>query len=146
MRGTDCQKRRADAGARTKAQGGFGMIDCSVELAGPEPEDAADVPTTRETRVEYQRAVNQGNHATDVLTEIAQRKGAIREDARIIAGRLQGSPREINPFLAIRLPIVAPVIENQPKAAERGPAECGSVKRIAGDRLLHKPERLRDLV
>ena len=66
---------------------------CSIAmigLAGPQPEDAADVPAAREARVERQRAVDQRHHGADVLAEIGQREGGIRQDARVVAGHLAG--------------------------------------------------------
>jgi len=56
----------------------------------------------------------------------------------VLAGYLQGPPREINAFQADRLPILAAIVERKPITAERGPSECWPVMRIARDRLLHQ--------
>jgi len=47
MRDANESERRADADAGTEAQRGFEVLDCEVGLARPLPEDAADVPATR---------------------------------------------------------------------------------------------------
>src|SRR5215831_2025734 len=138
-------ERRADAGAGTEAQRGLDMLDRNVGLARPSPEDAADKPASSVVRVERQGAVNQCHHGADVLAEIGQRLGGMRQDARLVAGRFQGSPGEVNALQTDCRPVFAPAVMKQPITAIRGPAECGSVTRIALDRLLHKTERLRDL-
>ena len=103
------------------------------------------MPAAREVRVERQGTVDQRHHGADVLAEIGQREGGIRQDARVVAGHFQGSPGEIDALQTVRLRIFAPTVKKQPKTADRGPGECGPVTRIARDRLLHKTERLRDL-
>src|SRR6516165_722632 len=83
MRGAYYGKRAADAGAGTEAQRGFDVFDRDVGLARPSPEDAADVPAAGVARVECQRAVDQPHHSADILAEIGQCLGSIRQDARI---------------------------------------------------------------
>ena len=112
------------------------MLDRDVVLARPESEDAADVPSARETRVERQCAIDQRHHRADILTEIGQRQGGIRQDARVVAGHFQGSPGEIGALQAVSRRIFAPIVKKQPITAERGPGEGGPVTRIARDRLL----------
>src|SRR5215472_15803162 len=48
MRGADCIERCADAGAGTKAQRDFDMLDRDVGLARKQSECAADMPAARE--------------------------------------------------------------------------------------------------
>ena len=50
------------------------------------------MPAAREVRVERQRAIDQRHHGADVLAEIGQREGGIRQDARVVAGHFQGPP------------------------------------------------------
>src|SRR5215469_5045621 len=118
------------------------MLDRDAGLAGPNPEDTADVPATREIRVERQGTIDQRYHRADVLAEIGQCEGGIRQRARVVAGHFQGSPREIAALQTVRLPIFAATVNKQSKTAESGPGECRPVMWIARDRLLHKTERL----
>jgi len=103
------------------------------------------VPAAREVRVERQGTVNQRHHGVDIFAEIGQREGDIRQNVRVVAGHFQGSPGEIGALPTVRLRIFAPAVPYEPTTAESGPAEGGSVTRIARDRLLHQTERLRDL-
>ena len=137
MRGANCKKRRAEAGARTKAQRDLGMLDRDVELARKQSEGAADVPAARETRVECQGTINQRHHGADVLAEIGQHSSGVHQDARVVAGHFQGSPRESGALQTVRLPIFAPTVEKQSMTVVRGPGECGPKTRIARDRQLH---------
>ena len=125
MRGAYYKERRADADARTEAQRGFGMLDRDVGLARPQPECAADKPAAREIRVECQRTIDQRHHGADVLAEIGQRLGGVREDAWVVASPLQGSPCEIGALQSVPLPVFAPVVDEQPITAIRCPGECG---------------------
>src|SRR6516165_1126801 len=118
-----CRERRANAGAGTEAQRGFKMLDRDVGLVRPNPENAADVPATREARVEREGAVNQPYQGADVLGEMTQGKGGIRQDAWIVAGRFQGSPGEIHALKTVRRRILAAAVCHKPKTAERGPDE-----------------------
>lgn len=59
-------------------------------------EDAADVPAAGEIRVERQGAVDQRHHRTDILAKIGQRLDGIHQNARVVAGHFEGSPREID--------------------------------------------------
>ena len=124
----------ADAGAGTESQRGLDMLDRDVVLADPIPEVAADEPATCKIRVEGQGAVHQRHHRADVLAEVSQRLGGIRQDARVVAGHFQCSPGKIDALRTVRLPI-------QPITADRGQGECGPVTRIARNRLLQKMER-----
>ena len=45
------------------------------------------------------------DHGADVLAEIGQREGGIRQDARVVAGHFQGSPGEIGALPTVRLRI-----------------------------------------
>jgi hypothetical protein len=56
------------------------------------------VPAAGVVRIQRQGLVNQRHHGADVLAEIGQREGGIRQDAPIVAGYFQGSPREIGAF------------------------------------------------
>ena len=141
MRGAYYKERWADAGAGAEAQRGFGMHDRDFGLARPISERAANVPPARETRVERHRTVNQHHHRANVLAEIGERKGGIRQDARIVAAHFEGSPPEIGALQTVPLPVFAPVVEKQPITAERGQGECRPVTGIARDRLLQMTQR-----
>src|SRR5271168_2652071 len=107
-------ERRSNAGAGTEAQRGFDMLDRDVGLARIQPEGAAVVPATGMIRAEGESTINQRHHSADVLSEIAQREGGIRRDARIVPGHFQGSPGEIGAFETIRCRIViAPTVKKQ---------------------------------
>jgi hypothetical protein len=62
--------------------------------------------------VELQGAVNQHYHGPDVLAEISQRKSGIHQDARVIAGHLQGSPGEIGALPTVGHRFFAPTVPN----------------------------------
>src|SRR3954471_22975681 len=100
------------------------------------------MPAASGVRVERQGTVNQRHHRANVLSEIGQREGGIREDARIVAGFLKGSSCELSAFQSICLPIFAPVVPKKPNTAVRRPSECRPVMRITCDRLLRQTERL----
>src|SRR5262252_2352496 len=118
------------------------MLDRDVWLAGPAPQNTANVPSTCETWVERQRAIDQRHRAADVLAEISEREGGIREGARIIAGHFQGSPREIEALLADRFPIVTPAVAGDPLTAHRSPGECGAVVGISCNCFLQEGQRI----
>jgi hypothetical protein len=124
MRGAYVKERRSGAGSRTEALRGLEMLDRDVGLARPIPEHATDQPAPREVRVERQRTISQRRHGPDVLAEISQREGGIRQSPRIIAGQLQGSFGEIDTLQTVRLRIFAPTVNEEAKTAECGPGEC----------------------
>ena len=99
----------------------------------------------RKIRVEREGAVDQRHHRADIFAEIGQRLCGIRQDARIVAGHFQCLPCELGPLQAVRLPIFAPIVTQQPKTALRGPGKRGPVTRVARNRLLQQTERFRDL-
>src|SRR5690242_16407966 len=142
---THYRKRVGDTGARAEAQRGLNMLDRIVGLARPNPERSADRPATRKIRVEREGTVDQRHHRADVLAEISQRKSGIHQDSRIVTGHLQGSPGEIGSLQTARRRFFAPTVPKQPKTAVRGPGECGSITRIARDRLLKQVQRLGSL-
>ena len=119
------------------------MFDRGLGLARIQSEDAADKPATREARVEGQCAVHQLQHGADVLAEIAQRVGGIRQDSRVVTGHLHGAPCVFGALQAVRRWIFAPAVKQQPVTAERRPGERGPVMRIAVDRQFKQAERLR---
>ena len=59
------------------------------------------------------------DHRADVLAEIAQREGGIRQDARIVAGHFQGAPGEIGALPAVRLRIFAPAVDQAAEYSRR---------------------------
>src|SRR5689334_15750078 len=62
-------QRCADPGARAQPERGLDMADGDVGLARLHPEDAADVPTAREIRVEGEGTIDQRHHRIDVLAK-----------------------------------------------------------------------------
>src|SRR5271167_623988 len=139
------EERRADPRAWAEPHRDFDMLDPDVGLARPSPEDAAELPLPRETRIEQEGAVYQPDHGADVLAEIGQRLSGIREGARIVAGHFERTPGVIDRSPSVRGAIIASAIKHQPKAALRGPGKRRSVIRVARDRLLHQPQSLGDL-
>src|SRR6516225_7078735 len=92
MCGAYYHERSANTGAWAETQSGFDMLDRDVRLARPKPYIAADEPAAGEIRIERQCAVDQRHHGADVLAEIGQRDGGIRQGDRVVAGHLQVSP------------------------------------------------------
>jgi hypothetical protein len=86
MRGAEIRARRTDTDTGTEPQRGFKMLDRDVRLAPPNPEEAANVPAAGVIRIQRQAMVNQRYHGADVLAEIGQREGGIRQDARVVTG------------------------------------------------------------
>ena len=70
MRASDYNGRPAATGARAETQRVFDVLDCCVQLPGPQPDDAADMLATCEARVERQRSIDQRHDCTDVFTKI----------------------------------------------------------------------------
>ena len=54
--------------------------------------------------------VDQRHHGADILAEIGQCLGSIRQDARIVASHFQGSPGEIDALETVCLRIFAPTV------------------------------------
>jgi hypothetical protein len=129
---------------RTETQRCFEVLDRHIGLARPQPEDTADVPSTREARIERQRTVDQRYHGIDVLAEKRKRLSGIREDAGVVFSHFECTLGEIGALPNIRCQILTPVIIHESIAAERGPSEGGPVIRVACDRHLKKPQCLRD--
>src|SRR5215472_2870012 len=146
MRAAYCSERRADAGVGTEAQRGFDMLDRNVGLTRPIPECVTEIPASRVVRVERQGTVDQRYHGTDILAEIGQRVGGIRQDAWIVTGHHQGWPGEIYALRTICLRVLAPIVNKQPKTALRSPSERRAIMRIARDRLLHQTQSLGNLL
>src|SRR5438105_10338795 len=119
MRGAYYNERRGrgDLGAARPLD----VLDRNVGLTRPSPEDAADMPASSVVRVEREGSVNQRHHGADLLAEIGQCEGGIRQDARVVAGHFQGSPCEIGALPTVCPRILAPTVENLPSTAVRGP-------------------------
>ena len=120
-----------------ETQRSLNVFNCRIRLAGPQPNDAADMPTPCEARVERQRSVCQRHHCADVFTEIREHEGSICQRARVVCCRLQGPPRQSNCLAAIRFWIIAVAVLTGSHVAERGPGERRPVIWISLDRLLH---------
>ena len=103
------------------------------------------MPAAREIRVQGKGSVDQRQHGPDILAEIGQRLGGIRQRARIVPGHLEGSSGEVGALQAVDRRRIAATVEKQPVTAKRGPGESGPVARIARDGLLEQSERFRDL-
>jgi hypothetical protein len=69
--------------------------------------------------------LDQRNHGADVLAEIGEREGGIRQNARVVTGHFQGSPGEIGTLETVCVRVFASIVRNQSKTAERGPSESG---------------------
>src|SRR5215471_2768962 len=110
------------------------MVDREVELACPQSAGTAKIPAAREARIKRERAVDQGYHGAEILAEIC-------EDARIIPSDAQRSPGAIRGFPTVCLLVFALTVVNKPKIANGSVSECGSIFRIALDRLPKKIER-----
>ena len=91
------------------------------------------MPTAREIGVQSQRTIDQSHHGANVLSEIRQRHGRVRQHGRIIARHREGSSSEIAALKTVCLAIFAPTIEQLPEAAHRGPRERRPVISIALD-------------
>ena len=134
-----CRLYTSDAPIRARGLRRSAASTCSIAMSGwpaHSPENAADGPAAGVVRVERQRTVDQRDHRADVLAEIGQREGGIRQDARVVAGHFEGPPGEIDALQTVRSGVFAPAVKNQPITADRRPGERGPVMRIARDRLL----------
>ena len=145
MRGAQQTEGHANAGTRTETKRGLHVLYCQIRLPGPEPESAADVPAAREAGVERQSTVDQRHHGTEILAEIAQRKGGIGDGAGIVTGYLQSPTGEIDALATVRRWIIAPGVQATPIVAERGPSESRPIMRISFDRFFEKLQCLWDL-
>src|SRR5258708_12288465 len=99
-------ERVADAGAGAETERGIDLLNRDIGLAGPTPEDATNVPATREARVERHRAVSQPHHRADVLAEEGERNGSIGKHARIVSAELQTPVCVTAPFAPVRLSLL----------------------------------------
>src|SRR5260370_8291403 len=70
--------------ARAQAQRGLEMLDREIGLAGEAPENAAQMPTARVARVEFEGAVDQPHHGPDILAEYSRHEAALAEAARAL--------------------------------------------------------------
>ena len=76
--------------------------------------------------------LNQGHHGADILAEIGQRVGGVRQNGRIVSGHFEGSPRKIGALQAVRLRILAPTVKMQPMTAECSPGQrLGGIRQDA---------------
>src|SRR5215469_6571463 len=145
MRCAQYSERRTDPGAWAEPQRGLDMRDRRIGLARVQPEGGTAVPAACKIRVESERTIDQRDHRPYVFAEIGECLGGIRQSARIISGKLEGSSGEIDTLPTVDRRSIAPTVKEQPITAERGPGESGTILRIARDRLLQQTERLRDL-
>src|SRR6202047_1409832 len=67
--GTDQQRLLSRPRARAEAQGHLSMLDREIRLAGPQPEQTADVPAARVTWIEAESAIDQRDHRIQALAE-----------------------------------------------------------------------------
>ena len=125
MRAAHCKKGHADASTRAEPQRGLDVLKREVELTRPQPKIAADLPAPCEARVQRQCTIDQCHHRADVLTEIAERRGGIRQDAGVIAGDLEGALGEIDALPTVRLGIFAAAVKKQPHTATAARARAG---------------------
>src|SRR6516165_4781777 len=145
MRRAHYSERRTDPGAWAEPQRGLDMRDRSIGLARVQPEGSAAVPSACKIRVESERTVDQRDHRPDILAEIGECLGGIRQSARIVSGNLEGSSGEIDTLHTVDRGGIAPTVKEQPITAERGPGESGAIVRITRDRLLQQTERFWEL-
>src|SRR5262249_49907288 len=70
------------------------MLDGGVRLAVPGPKESGEEPGRREIGIEYERPVEQGDAAGDVIGEDGERMPAAGERDRIVPapGRRPGAP------------------------------------------------------
>jgi hypothetical protein len=82
------------------------------------------VPPTRKARIERERPVDQRDHGTDILAEESEPSGGIDDGARVVRGRSQRSPREIDTLATVRFRIFASSVKTQVAIADRGQASA----------------------
>jgi len=120
-----CKKGHADGRTRAEPQRGLDVLEREVGLTCSQPKIAADLPAACEARVQRQCTIDQCHHRADVLTEIAERRGGIRQDAGVIAGDLEGALGEIDALPTVRLGIFAAAVKKQPHTATAARARAG---------------------
>jgi hypothetical protein len=129
----------APAVAWAEAERCLNLLDPPIGVSRPDTENAPQMPRPREARIERERAIDQCYLGSDILAEKGERKRGVREDARVVACGFHGLPRAFAAPAAVRLGIVAPVVE--PRVADRGQGERRPVMRIALDGLFERTER-----
>jgi cytochrome c len=89
------------------------------------------VPAAREVRVERQGTVDERHHRADVLAEIGQGEGGVRQHAGIVAGPFQGAPGKISALAAMAMPNPASSQQSPPTSEKAKEIEAMVVKAAA---------------
>src|SRR5580704_9823142 len=120
MRRAHYCEQRTHPGAWAEPQRGLDMRDRSIGLSCVQPEGGAAVPTACKIRIECEGTIDQGDHGADILAEIGECLGGIRQSARIVSANLEGSSSEIDTLQTIDRRSIAPTVKKQPVTAKRG--------------------------
>src|SRR4051794_19787798 len=84
------------------------ILDCTFRLTGPQPQPPAEMPALSESRVEFQRTLDQTDGCVDILAKGGRYIGAAGENPGILTGHLKRSPGQVETVAAIRLRVTAP--------------------------------------
>src|SRR5262245_4661781 len=87
------------------------MLDRPVRVAGPDSWEPAEIPSSREIRIEYKRPVEQGDAAIKIAVEMVERCTASRERDRIVAAQVDGPASQPGTFGHLLRAIIHPAVE-----------------------------------
>src|SRR5215469_18344510 len=119
---------------RAKASVPLEMIDRNIGLTGEQPQKGTPKPPLGQTGPRGERSIHQANGGIDVLAKIAEQIGAADEEVRVVCRDPQSAPRQIQPRVAVRLPVIRPAVKIELGMAMRRQSESGTVTGIALNR------------
>src|SRR5262245_38939374 len=117
------------------------VLDGSVWLAVPGPQESGEEPGRREVGIEYERPVEQGDAASDVIGEDGERMPAAGERDRIVPAQVDGPVRHAGALGDFAWAIGHPAVDLAPEIAPRGHRIGRREIRVAHERVVELAER-----
>src|SRR6516164_7441146 len=99
------------------------MVDCNIGLTGKQPQKGTPKPPVGKTRPRAERSIHQGDRGIDVLAKIAKQIGTAGKKVGVLRRDTQGAPRQIQPRVTVRLPVIRPAVEIELGMAMRRQSE-----------------------
>jgi len=110
------------------------MVDRNIGLTGEQPQKGTPKPPVGKTGPRDERSIHQAYGGIDVLAKIAEQISAAGEEVRVVCRDSQRAPRQIQPRVTVRLPVIRPAVEIELGMAMRRQSESVTITGIALNR------------
>src|SRR5215475_13527592 len=142
MRHADTGQMVAPLPTRVEAHRSLEVLDSQIGVSGKQAKPTAPIPSKRETRVEHESPIDQGEGGVNIHPETPEHDRRPAEHTWVVWGEADRLPGQLDSRPAIFLlgAIVGPVVVFKIDAVGSGLGQKGAVTRLARNRLPEQVE------